>query len=120
MVIGNKWVLSALPDLPLTFLWLQLLVAVVLLAITHLFGVIQLPSPAFSRNSDSLPYSPVYSNKKNIPGVLTSFLRNLQRTLPTVNWKKSEQLMPLIAVNVIGLTGNTLCLKYIDASLYQV
>ncbi|KAI3642783.1 hypothetical protein MP228_012338 [Amoeboaphelidium protococcarum] len=31
-----------------------------------------------------------------------------------------KKLYPLIAINVVGLSLNTLCLKYIDASVYQV
>lgn len=39
---------------------------------------------------------------------------------PPVSWAILKALAPLIAINVIGLVLNTLCLKNIDAVLYQV
>ena len=80
MVMVNKWVLNAV-EIPLTFLYGQLLVAVVLL---HLGGMFRLLS------------------------------------IPKLDFGKCKALAPLIAVNVIGLSFNTLCLKYVDASFYQV
>lgn len=81
MVLANKSVLNSVPDLPIFFLWLQIIVAVVLLHTAKLMNWIKLP-------------------KLEI-GVV-------------------RQLIPLITINVIGLTMNTLCLKYVDASIFQV
>ncbi|ORY49895.1 hypothetical protein BCR33DRAFT_753051 [Rhizoclosmatium globosum] len=80
MVLVNKAVLNTVP-LPITFLWIQILVAVLLLWNSSLLGLLKLP------------------------------------TLTTQNCSK---VMPLIFINVIGLTLNTLCLQYVDASFYQV
>ncbi len=41
-------------------------------------------------------------------------------TLPTLKWSKCRDVMPLIMVNTIGLSANTICLQYVDASLFQV
>lgn len=41
-------------------------------------------------------------------------------SLPPVNFTIFKQLLGLIAINVVGLTLNTLCLANIDAVLYQV
>lgn len=40
--------------------------------------------------------------------------------LPRIAMKESKQLLPLILVNAFGLSANTFCLQYVDASLYQV
>ncbi|KAJ3171365.1 hypothetical protein HK101_011255 [Irineochytrium annulatum] len=80
MVIFNKAVLNAV-SLPLTFLWLQLLVAVLLLLCCHNLRLLRLP-------------------------------RLEQAT--------SLSLSPLILINVLGLTLNTLCLQHVDASFFQV
>ncbi|ORY06979.1 hypothetical protein K493DRAFT_251484 [Basidiobolus meristosporus CBS 931.73] len=40
--------------------------------------------------------------------------------IPKLNLKTCVALAPLITINVIGLTFNTLCLQYLDASFYQV
>jgi GDP-fucose transporter C1 len=45
----------------------------------------------------------------------TGFMR-----LPHLELGTCKALIPLIVVNVVGLSLNTLCLGYIDASLYQV
>jgi len=39
---------------------------------------------------------------------------------PQMSWEVSRALASMIAVNVIGLSLNTLCLQYVDASFYQV
>ena len=40
--------------------------------------------------------------------------------IPHIRYKESQNLLPLILVNAIGLSANTFCLQYVDASLYQV
>ncbi|KAK9761638.1 hypothetical protein K7432_013321 [Basidiobolus ranarum] len=40
--------------------------------------------------------------------------------IPKLNLQTCVALAPLITINVIGLTFNTLCLQYLDASFYQV
>lgn len=41
-------------------------------------------------------------------------------TLPSIDYDTCKKLAPLITVNVVGLTFNTLCLKFVDASFFQV
>ncbi|KAI9342579.1 hypothetical protein BDR26DRAFT_859205 [Obelidium mucronatum] len=80
MVMVNKAVLNTVP-LPITFLWVQILVAVILLQLASILGIFK---------------------------------------LPLLTLKQCNKMLPLILVNVIGLTLNTLCLQYVDASFYQV
>lgn len=40
--------------------------------------------------------------------------------LPPANWSAAWNAAPLILINVVGLTLNTLCLHHVDAVLYQV
>lgn len=40
--------------------------------------------------------------------------------LPRMRMNESKKLLPLILVNAFGLSANTFCLQYVDASLYQV
>ena len=40
--------------------------------------------------------------------------------MPTIKSEVSKALIPLIAINVLGLGVNTLCLVYVDTSFYQV
>lgn len=40
--------------------------------------------------------------------------------LPTLHLSIFKSLMPLISINVLGLTFNTYCLQFVDASFYQV
>ncbi|RIA96487.1 triose-phosphate transporter family-domain-containing protein [Glomus cerebriforme] len=40
--------------------------------------------------------------------------------LPTIEKEKCAGLLPLIVINVLGLSFNTVCLQYVDASFYQV
>ena len=89
MVLANKWVLKYLPDLPLLILWLQIVVAVLLIMCTQYFG-------------------------------LLSFSPSKQHRIPRITWEKARKLWPLIAINVVGLSFNTYCLVYVDASMYQV
>ncbi|KAJ3329595.1 hypothetical protein HDU76_007577 [Blyttiomyces sp. JEL0837] len=80
MVLVNKAVLSS-SGLPITFLWIQLIVAVFLLRVLAAAGMVR---------------------------------------LPLVDVKTCKSMLPLISINVLGLTLNTLCLQYVDASFYQV
>ncbi|EGG00689.1 uncharacterized protein MELLADRAFT_39559, partial [Melampsora larici-populina 98AG31] len=41
-------------------------------------------------------------------------------TLPTLHLSILKSLVPLISINVLGLTFNTYCLQFVDASFYQV
>lgn len=40
--------------------------------------------------------------------------------MPEIRADVSKALLPLIAINVIGLGVNTMCLVYVDTSFYQV
>ncbi len=106
MVMANKWVLAEHPGTPIFFLWTQLAVAVVLLMISHAINWIRLPTASSADTLDSDPSS--------------SSSSSLSDYFPALDWRKASQCKSLIAVNVIGLTLNTLCLKDIDASLFQV
>ena len=120
MVLANKWVLAALPDYPLTFLWLQILVAVLLLFLAHSTGWLKVS------NDHHTAYLPV-SN----PGTTTTTdatvsdqksdeLKLKPTQWPAVRLEIAKKLWSLILINVVGLSVNTFCLKHIDASLYQV
>jgi GDP-fucose transporter C1 len=78
----NKAVLSNSPDLPLIFLMLQLLIAVILL---HAFAALH----------------------KKID-------------LPRFDVQVAKKLVPVVLVNIIGLVFNTLCLRDVEASFFQV
>ncbi|KAG0149979.1 hypothetical protein CROQUDRAFT_668870 [Cronartium quercuum f. sp. fusiforme G11] len=41
-------------------------------------------------------------------------------SLPVVHLAVCKALVPLITINVLGLTFNTYCLQYVDSSFYQV
>jgi len=41
-------------------------------------------------------------------------------TMPKIEFEVAKSLAPLIAINVLGLGVNTLCLVYVDTSFYQV
>ena len=81
MIMVNKVVLRQ-AALPMTFLWGQLVVAVLLLRGASFVGLLD--------------------------------------GLPSVSTSTFVKLKALIALNVIGLALNTLCLQHIDAVLYQV
>ncbi|KAJ7103377.1 hypothetical protein B0H15DRAFT_975828 [Mycena belliarum] len=83
MVFVNKAVLISAPDVPLIFLLLQLLIAVVLL---HLSALV-------SRGAIEIPKLDLHIAKK---------------------------LFPVVSVNIIGLVFNTLCLRGVDASFFQI
>ncbi|CAH1756475.1 11781_t:CDS:10 [Entrophospora sp. SA101] len=80
MVLVNKWVLNS-AALPFTLLFSQLIMAIILLHISSLFGIVKLPK--------------------------------LQKDI-------CVGVFPLIGINVLGLSFNTVCLQYVDASFYQV
>jgi len=82
MVFVNKAVLNSSPDLPLLFLLLQLLIAVVLL---H-----------------------------------TSALVSKRIEIPKFDTAVAKKLVPVVLVNIIGLVFNTLCLRDVEASFFQI
>ncbi|KAG9118289.1 hypothetical protein FRC07_007264 [Ceratobasidium sp. 392] len=82
MVFVNKLVLNAAPQLPVLFLFNQMLIAVALL---HLSAVL---SPRVK--------------------------------LPSWDYATAKGLVPVVSVNAIGLVWNTLCLRAVDASYFQI
>lgn len=82
MVFVNKAVLNNTPDLPLVFLFLQLLIAVILLHV-------------------SSALSPLV-------------------VLPRAELQVAKKLVPVVFVNIIGLVFNTLCLRDVEASFFQI
>ena len=75
--------LNSTPELPLFFLLLQMLIAVVLLHAS----------------------AAVWNNSIKIPAWDVDVAR---------------KLVPVVAVNIIGLVFNTLCLREVEASFFQV
>ncbi|POW14023.1 hypothetical protein PSTT_03326 [Puccinia striiformis] len=90
MVFVNKWVLNSV-SVPIFLLFCQLSIAVILLKLSHLVGLIKLPSKMF---------------------------RNLFNS--TNSFKLLKDILPMVLINVSGLIFNTYCLKFVDASFYQV
>ncbi|KIK70677.1 hypothetical protein GYMLUDRAFT_32718 [Collybiopsis luxurians FD-317 M1] len=82
MVFVNKAVLSNSPELPLVFLLVQLLIAVVLLHV----------SAAVTKRVE----------------------------IPKFNWDVAKKLVPVVLVNIVGLVFNTLCLRNVEASFFQI
>ncbi|KAI8812811.1 hypothetical protein BJ742DRAFT_705447 [Cladochytrium replicatum] len=80
MILVNKAVLNTV-DLPLLFLLLQMVIAVIIMRVGHKLGVYHCPK--------------------------------IDRSI-------SRRLIPMVGANVLGLSLNTLCLQYVDASFYQV
>jgi GDP-fucose transporter C1 len=78
----NKAVLNSSPDLTLTFLFLQLVLAVILLHVANLF---------------------------------TSSVE-----IPHWDWYTVKKLTPLIAVGIVALVFNTLCLQEVETTFFQV
>jgi GDP-fucose transporter C1 len=74
--------LNGSPDLPLLFLLLQLLMAVILL------------------------HGAAFLSPKIV--------------IPKLETQVAKKLVPVVAVNVIGLVFNTLCLRDVEASFFQV
>ncbi|KAK1233666.1 hypothetical protein PQX77_003161 [Marasmius sp. AFHP31] len=82
MVFVNKAVLIQAPQLPLLFLFNQLIIAVVLLY----------ASAAFSKSIQ----------------------------IPRLDFQVARKLLPVVSVNIIGLVFNTLCLRGVEASFFQI
>ncbi|KAJ7161431.1 hypothetical protein C8R43DRAFT_992861 [Mycena crocata] len=83
MVFVNKAVLISAPDLPLVFLLLQLLIAVVLLR-------------------------------------LSAFVSRGAIEIPKFEPEVAKKLFPVVFVNIVGLVFNTLCLRGVEASFFQI
>lgn len=81
-VCRNKAVLNNSPDLPLLFLFLQLVIAVILL---------------------------------HAAAAVTSHVE-----IPKLEMDSAKKLFPVVSVNIIGLVFNTLCLRGVEASFFQV
>jgi GDP-fucose transporter C1 len=82
MVFVNKAVLNGSPDIPVLFLLIQVVLAVVLLQVSAFFS-------------------------KRVE-------------LPKVDIDTAKKLLPVILVNGIGLIFNTLCLREVEATFYQI
>jgi GDP-fucose transporter C1 len=82
MVFVNKTVLNSTPDAPLLFLFIQLVIAVILLHLSALF---------------------------------TSRIEIPQWDRHTV-----KKLFPVVSINIIGLVFNTLCLREVEATFFQI
>ncbi|KAG2156622.1 uncharacterized protein EDB93DRAFT_1310741 [Suillus bovinus] len=82
LVHSNKAVLNGSPDLPLLFLLLQLLIAVLLLHVAAMFIT--------------------------------------RVEIPKLELKTAKKLAPVVLVNIIGLIFNTLCLRDVEASFFQI
>ncbi|EGO31024.1 hypothetical protein SERLADRAFT_455562 [Serpula lacrymans var. lacrymans S7.9] len=82
MVFVNKAVLIGSPDLPLLFLFLQLIIAVFLL---------------------------------HIAALVTDRVE-----IPEWDLEAAKKLAPVVLVNIVGLVFNTLCLRDVDASFFQI
>ncbi|TFK77389.1 hypothetical protein BDN72DRAFT_753446 [Pluteus cervinus] len=82
MVFVNKAVLNNAPELPLTFLMIQLLIAVILL---------------------------------HASAAVTSRIE-----IPKLDMEVAKKLIPVVSVNIIGLVFNTLCLRGVEASFFQI
>lgn len=82
MVFVNKAVLNATPDLPLLYLFNQLVIAVILL---------------------------------HGASLLTSKVQ-----IPKLEAHTAKKLTPVVSVNIIGLVFNTLCLRGVEASFFQI
>lgn len=82
MFHSNKAVLNAAPDLPLLYLFNQLVIAVILLhGATLLTAKVQIPK---------------------------------------LEVHTARKLAPVVSVNIIGLVFNTLCLRGVEASFFQI
>ena len=92
MVFVNKAVLNATPALPMSFLFIQLVLAVLLL---HLASFI--------------------SSTARLQRIWPFKIR-----LPALNVQIAIKLLPFVTVGIAGLCFNTLCLATVDASFFQV
>jgi hypothetical protein len=78
----NKAVLNSSPDLPLLFLFIQLVLAVILLHAATLLSP-RIEIPCWDRHT-------------------------------------ALKLFPVVAINIVGLVFNTLCLREVEATFFQV
>ncbi|KAJ6621219.1 hypothetical protein B0H10DRAFT_2019276 [Mycena sp. CBHHK59/15] len=83
MVFVNKAVLNSAPDLPLIFLFLQMIIAVLLLHIS-------------------------------------AFASRGAIEIPKLDLDVAKKLFPVVSVNIVGLVFNTLCLRGVEASFFQI
>ncbi|KAJ7061982.1 hypothetical protein C8F01DRAFT_1136025 [Mycena amicta] len=90
MVFVNKAVLNHTPDLPFTFLWVQVAVAVLLLGLL-----------AFLNTTRFASHVPEFK-------------------LPMFNRVIALNLLPYLSVGFTGLIFNTLCLASVDAAFFQI
>ncbi|KAF8218279.1 hypothetical protein K438DRAFT_1925417 [Mycena galopus ATCC 62051] len=91
MIIGNKLVLNQTPDLPFTFLFIQLATAVVLFLFLALLS-----------RTRAQCFFPV------------------KFELPVLDRSTAMKILPFLVVGFIGLVFNTLCLANVDASFFQI
>lgn len=82
MVFVNKAVLNVAPDLPLLYLFNQLVIAVILL---------------------------------HGAALITTKVQ-----IPKLDAHTAKKLTPVVSVNIIGLAFNTLCLRGVEASFFQI
>lgn len=82
MVFVNKAVLNSAPDLPMIFIFIQVVIAVVLLHVS------------------------AYFDKRVV--------------LPVVEKETAKKLFPVVLVGVVGLVFNTLCLRGVEATFFQI
>lgn len=83
MVIVNKAVLNSSPELPYSFLFMQMFITVGLLRLGSVFMPSTLPVRA-------------------------------------TTWQDTKDLLPLTAVGLAGLIFNTLCLRSVDTTFFQI
>ncbi|KAJ7170958.1 hypothetical protein C8R46DRAFT_179637 [Mycena filopes] len=91
MVFVNKAVLNDTPDLPFTFLFIQVFIAVILLRLLAWLGRTRFGS--------------------NMP---------VKFKLPMFNRVVVTNILPYLTVGITGLIFNTLCLANVDAAFFQI
>jgi len=91
MVFVNKAVLNSTPDLPFLFLFIQLIIAVILLHLASFISASQTGSAVLGKVE-----------------------------LPLLDIPTAKSLVPLFSVGLLTLVFNTLCLKNVDASFFQI
>ncbi|KAF8317109.1 hypothetical protein DL93DRAFT_2055818, partial [Clavulina sp. PMI_390] len=89
MVFVNKAVLNSTPELPFTFLFIQLVIAVILL---HLLAWV-------------VPSGNSWKSKVAIPEITA---------------ETAYKLLPVVSIGIVALVFNTLCLRNVDASFFQI
>ncbi|KAJ7176461.1 hypothetical protein C8R46DRAFT_1188336 [Mycena filopes] len=91
MIFVNKAVLNRTPDLPFTFLFIQLAIAVVLIRVLAIIS--RTPARRF------LP---------------------IHFEVPVLDRGTARKMLPFFVVGFVGLVFNTLCLAKVDASFFQI